>query len=393
LSIVREGEEFVVGDAQTGVFLALPEVGVVAIRSLQAGHTVSEAADAAAAHAGCDVNVVEFADTLADAGLVSAVDGRALATPEALLERRTWLEGIRPEFVRPFFSRWAWLFYALLLGFCVVGFLTNPEYWPSFEDFFFYPNPAVCLAVMLGTTIVLAAFHESFHWLAGRAAGVAAWFRVSRRLFLPVFETDLSQLWSVPRRARFSPFLAGMAFDVIVLTVALGLRLAWAHELIDLPPLFVRYLGAVVLLEVFGLGFQCLVFMRTDMYAVLITAFGCRNLYRVNLLLLKSKLFRLRPDEAAEFADAHPRDRQVARWFAVVYLAGLAWAGWWFVTFFLPGTVMMAGWMFHALLGAPVGSSGFWQAFVIFGILSLEIGWPLVVFARERLQLRRGIAA
>jgi hypothetical protein len=42
LSIVPDGEEFIVGDPANGVFLALPEVGVTAIEQLRSGSTVGE---------------------------------------------------------------------------------------------------------------------------------------------------------------------------------------------------------------------------------------------------------------------------------------------------------------------------------------------------------------
>jgi hypothetical protein len=48
LSIVREDDEFLVGDPRSGTFIAIPEVGVVALRVLEDGRTVAEAAEAAA---------------------------------------------------------------------------------------------------------------------------------------------------------------------------------------------------------------------------------------------------------------------------------------------------------------------------------------------------------
>ena len=45
----------------------------------------------------------------------------------------------------------------------------------------------------------------------------------------------------------------------------------------------------------------------------------------------------------------------------------------------------MVGWMFHTLSGAPVGSSGFWQAVVLGALAALRLLAPLAVFVRERL--------
>lgn len=391
LSIVAEGEEFLVGDPQSGVFLSLPEVGVFALRQLQSGATIADATAATTAHAGEDVDVLDFAGVLVEAGLVAGIDGMALR--EAAARPRTWLEGVSPELVRPFFSRPAWIGYGLVALFCASVFVLKPDYWPVYEDFFFYPNPAVCVVAMTLIGWISAACHELAHWLAGRAAGVAAQFSISRRFFTPVFETDLSQLWSVPRRERFSPFMAGMAFDTLVLALCLGVRLLWEAGAIDLPPLLIRLLRAMVLPQVFGLVWQGLVFLRTDLYAVLVTLLGCFNLYRVNQLHLKQLLRRLKPDEAAELAAAHPRDRAVARWFVVLYVAGVLWMSYVFVNFFIPRTVVMAGWMFGSLSGAPLGSGAFWQALTLGLMAALQALLPLAIWLRERIQVRKRVLA
>src|SRR6266511_633290 len=360
ISVVPEGDEFMVGDREAGIFFSIPEIGVVALRELERGATISEATEVASTRAGQDVNDLEFADVLVQSGLVTAIDDHSLTTETA--RQRLWLEGLRPELVRPFFSRPAWALYVLLLLFCLFVFALQPAYWPSLEDFFFYPNPAVCFAVVLGVNILFAGLHELCHWLAARAAGAGAWFRISRRLFIPVFETDLSQLWSVPRRQRYSPFLAGMAFNT------------------------------VVLVNVIGLAFQAFVFLRTDLYAVLMTAFGCRNLYRINQLYLKSKLRKLGTAETQELDEAHPRDRQVARWFSLIYLAGLAGALYFFLAFFIPGVVIMAGWMILSVTRAPVASGAFWQALVIGLVLGLQMLLPLAVLCWEKISARRATA-
>jgi hypothetical protein len=390
LSILPEGDDFLVGDSQSGVFIAIPEIGVTALRALESGQTVGEATATASHEAGEGVNVLEFAGILVESGLVRAVDGRPLGTEPAALTGVGWLGWVPAGLVRPLFGRTAWAVYGLLLAFDLAVLGARPQYRPTFEDVFFYPNPAACVLTMIAASIVLAACHEAWHAFAARAAGVGATIRVSRRLFLVVFETDLSQLWAAPRRRRFGPFLAGMAFDATVLAACLGLRLAWAEGLVDLPPLFVRFLGAVVLLQALALGFQLLVFLRTDMYAVLITALGCRNLWRVTNLTLKRRVVRLAPTELQELEASGARDLQVARWFGLLYLGGLVLAAWFFVTYFYPSTVVLSSWMFHSLVGAPVGSPGFWQALAIGLVAGLEMLAPLAVLAWEQLRARQG---
>ena len=207
LSVVPQGEEFLVGDPEAGTFVALPAVGLVAVRALQAGGTIAEAAEAAAAHAGQEVDVLDFAATLVECGLVAAIDGQALAPAAA--RGRAWLAGLSPALAGPFFSAPAWTLYGLAFVACAALFVARPQLWPRYEDAFFYPDPAVSLVTMTLVTTLLTAGHELCHWLAARAAGVGARFGVSRRLFFPVFETDLSQLWSVPRGGATERFWPG----------------------------------------------------------------------------------------------------------------------------------------------------------------------------------------
>jgi putative peptide zinc metalloprotease protein len=385
LSIVADGDEYLAGDSETGVFIAVPEIGAVALRALLEGRTVGEASTVASEHAGQDVNVAEFAEVLIEAGLVATIDGRSLR--DAADPGPRWIAGVRPELVRPFFSAPAWTLYASLFAGSLAVLVARPEFRPTFEDGFFYANPALCVTVGYAARVLLAATHELCHWLAARAAGVSARFRVDRRLFVPVFETDLSQLLALPRRQRFGPFLAGMAFDSVILSTGLGIRVAWAAGA-GIPPLLVRFAGFLVLVESIALAFQFLVFLRTDIYAVLTTALGCRNLWRVNLLTAKNWINLLSEEERAELADAHVRDRAVARWFALVYAAGLGFAGWVFVVLFWPGTAVVAAWMFHVLRSVQFGSKDFWEALAIAAIALIQIVWPLTLIAIERLRAR-----
>ena len=155
-------------------------------------------------------------------------------------------------------------------------------------------------------------------------AARAVRFGIDRRLWLLVFETDLSQLWTIPRRQRYGPQLAGLAIDAVVLALLLAVELLAVASRISPPPLLARLLAALAFLKVAGMLWQCLVFMRTDLYdGVLVTATGCRNLWQVKSLLLRQAFGRLSPAQAAEVAEADPRDLRVGRWFRWVYLAGL----------------------------------------------------------------------
>ena len=193
---------------------------------------------------------------------------------------------------------------------------------------------ATLLLVVLAT---LGAFvHESWHWLAARARDLPVRFGIDHRLYFVVFETDLSRLWALPRRERFGPLLAGLAIDSVVLAGLLGAQYAVHLDIVALPAAAVRLCAALAYVYVANMVWQCMIFLRTDLYAVLVMATGCRNLWRIKSLLLRRALGRLTDEQAAELARASDRDVRVGRWFRWVWVIGVVMAAGWFVVFVLP---------------------------------------------------------
>jgi hypothetical protein len=211
-------------------------------------------------------------------------------------------------------------------------------------------------------TYLLALMHEACHWAAARAEGLDARITIGRRLYFFVFETDLSQLWGLPARRRYSALLAGMAFDAIVACGALVAHAGAAGSWWHLAGGAIRFLSTLTLIELSGIAAQCYVFMRTDLYAVLITATGCVNLWRVNQLRLLAAVRRLSPDQRRELEQAHPRDLAVARWYAWIYVAGMALALAFFLAYFLPALLHLTLWLTGTLGSLRVRSAPFWGA-------------------------------
>lgn len=382
LSIVPDGEEFIVGDPAAGVFLALPEVGVTAIEQLRSGSTVGEVELSLAEITGQEVLVGEFVTGLIEAGIVRSVDGVPLGSAAAKPAARRWIAGVRPEHARLLFGRAAWLCYGACAAWCVIVLAFLPEYRPSFETFLFYPDPAVSMAVIAAAAILLGSVHEVWHWLAARAEGAGVRFAFSRRAFLPVLETDLTQLWATSRHRRYGPLLAGLAFDVTVMAVCLALRVA--AQPLGLAPVLTRFIAVIVVLQVVAVMMQCMVFLRTDLYLVISTALGCQDLLRITRLYLKSKLWRVSDAERAALDGAHPRDRRVAPWFAAVHIIGIGVLAWLFVNLWLPATAVTGGWVVLGLWHANVRQRTFWEGLMIAVILLSQAAWPLAVYLKER---------
>jgi hypothetical protein len=118
---------------------------------------------------------------------------------------------------------------------------------------------------------------------------MAGW-RISfaTRLHHLVLQTDVTAIWAVPRRYRYRVYLSGMLCDLAVICTAILLT---AHT--SLPPLADRLLGALIVVLAAAMVLQAQLFMRTDLYFVLLDVLRCRNLFHDGLAYTRYLLRRL----------------------------------------------------------------------------------------------------
>jgi hypothetical protein len=393
LSLVEEGDKVLVGDPETGTFITVPPVGGVVLRALQGGASVAQAAREAEQLVGEPVDVAAFVATLEGLGFVAPAEGQSAAgtaaEPERLprrtapIQQRRWLHGIRPERARPMFGPVAWTVYGAAAVLNVVLLVVFPaQLWPRpAEDAFMLNDIGLSALLLVPLGLAATIMHEWYHWLAARAVGVPARFGVDRRMVFLVYETDLSRLWTLPRRQRYSPLLAGLAIDSLVLCLVLCGRLLIAAGWWSPPDLVSSVLALCAFLLVVRIIWQCLIFLRTDMYAVLVNATGCRNLWRVKSLLLRRAFGRLTPAQAQELAGADPVDIRVGRWFRWLWLTGFFTVTGWFVVFLLPVLLTVLGWAAEGLLLGPADVQ-FWYRAAVTAVFFAP--WALVTFLAGR---------
>jgi len=150
-----------------------------------------------------------------------------------------------------------------------------------------------------------------------------------------------------------------MAVDSCILATVLAIRLseaaAWEGSLPG------RLARAVACVEVMQLCWQALFFLRTDTYAVFITATRCSNLWEVQRLLLRRAFGLGRPADVARLAAADRRDVAVGTWFRWAYLVGGIAAVGGYTAFILPTAVSLVGRLSRDLATGPL-EPGFWRA-------------------------------
>jgi putative peptide zinc metalloprotease protein len=272
----KEDQFYIVWVEGTSNFIELDENSFRAYKLLNDGNTPEKVSEALKNLYKKTYDVKNFIYELLEIGFISAIDSIPISSVSKTKKNFAFL---KKQYVSWIYSKPFLLLYLtfILLAFFVLLF--NPKYLPSYSDFFLFENYIFNLAIFFSVGLVLIFFHELAHLIAGKVVGVDSYFSIGLRLYIPVAETNLTQLWSVPRKKRYLPFLAGMLNDTLLLS--LMVFILW---FIDLNPnSFLLQISAfarlTILLLYYSLIWQFLLFIRTDIYFAISNFFRCRNLY------------------------------------------------------------------------------------------------------------------
>jgi hypothetical protein len=338
--VIRESDDdpdsAVIGRSELAEFVELPRVGADAIRLLDHGLTVAAAEARIEVEQGVQLDVAELAAALVELGFAAAVDGRTVPDPAAGLPG-SHLRRLQDRHVRWLFGRPAGAVWLSVLCAAVLTWLRQPELLITAGDF--YWTDYVGLAVLVNTALfsVSLSVHELMHLAAARSYGAPARIGFATRLHHLVVQTDVTAVWAVPRRQRYRVYLAGIRWDIFVLC---GNTLLVAYA--GLPDGVNRLLAALSLVVVLSLFIQVQIYMRTDLYYVLMEWLRCGNLFHDGVAyvghLLRTMLRRRTSDPTVELPG---REQRAVRIYAAAMAVGSAVALAAFAGFGLP--IMVEG--------------------------------------------------
>lgn len=377
LTMIAEQEGVTVGRPDTASYAVFPEEGAQAIRMLDAGTPVGEMAEWYEETCGEPLDVQDFLEVLDDLGfLLAEGEEREEARPVRWQRLGRWT-----------FSVPAWILYAALLAGATVATVDRPWLRPSYHDVFFTGYLSLIPVVMTVVQIPCILFHEAYHALAGRRLGLPSSFGISRRLYYVVAETRLDSLLSVPRRKRYLPFFAGILADAVLAAgfTLLALALHGGGVPHWVPALSLSIAFSIVL----RLIWQLMFYLQTDLYYVFANLLRCADLQNATRFQVRARIRRLlrRPPGEPD-ADWSDRDRQMARWYAPVLVAGycfslgsLAWAG-------IPTIVHFMSLIVDRLSGSGTSLSAVLDATSFLTLTSLQFGTVAYVALRDRRRRR-----
>jgi len=382
LTFVPDALDVIVGRIATDSYASFPEDGAELLKKMQAGFSPQAASEWYQECYSEPIDINDFLETLRDLGFV-----REGSEEDAPLPTKTvswqWLG-------QAMFSPVAWIIYVLIFGYCAYLMIRFPYLRINYHEVFFSPYFTVIeLGLFIGQFPGIL-FHELYHMLAGQRLGIPSRLSVGRRIYFLVFETHLTGLWSVPRKARYLPFLAGMLGDLLWISL-----LTIFASLTYTPTQPYSFPGAFCL----GLAFSTILrfiwqfyfYLQTDIYYVIVNALRCVDLQQTTKRYLLNRFFRLigRTNKIEDEELWAPRDRQVAPWYSPVFIAGYLFSILTALFLGLPVTISFLIGVFQHLLTQSALSPDFWDSCIFLTLNALQLAVVILVYLRERRQKKR----
>lgn len=385
-----EGDEVIIGRAETGTFLALPIETISLLDDLGSGYTCGEAAARFEQKHGEPPDIADFLVALEARGFVAplSVDGlteNASIDPIEPPARPAHFARFPQELAQFLFGAPMLTIYGMLIAASAALVIAHPAIWPGSQALVFRSHMSAIYLLLFGFTLASTFVHELAHLVAARAQGVPSRLGIGNRLWMVVAETDLTGLWSLPKAKRYLPLLAGVICDAVLSSFIVLFLFAQRAQA---QPLLFQIGQGFLLVCLLRIAWQCFFFVRTDFYFVLTTLFSCKDLMRDSeryLRNLVSQLFgRHRPVDQS-LIPAH--EMRVIRAFSVLWVGGRLLALTVLVTVQIPALVAYL----REIVIVPRRSLSSYEITDRIVFVALAVGplvWGLLLWARSHWRTR-----
>ena len=374
----REGDQLIIGRPETGSFFAVSPEAVDVLDCLAQGRTVGEAA----AQAQSELSDLDaFLSSLESVGLVKphglnwGPDKDSEKTPPPLV--RYHFAAFPQQLAQRIFSPVVLVACSLLIVTALGVLIYAPSLWPRALDLYFTGQKTLMLSILLVVSYSSVVLHELSHVIAARSQGVSSRLGVGNRLWALVIEADLTGLWSIPKRRRYLPLMAGSLFDATISAILVLLLFADKVALISMSSTLLHLLRAISLTYMTRILWQTLFFVRTDYYYMIAMFFECRNLMSDTEDFLRNQLARvirwIRPIDQSGIPAS---ERRIVPLYAFIWLLGRVIA----LTFLFEVTIpVVAQYGANVVHAVRAGYSANPTNFIDSILMSFIFGFPFAV--------------
>lgn len=310
-----------VGRQDIASYVSLPVEALEVIDLLDSGKTVGEVIKVLEEKYGEEVEIKDFIEDMITNEMVKSVDGHEIPTTSKV--QKGLFMGITARHVGWMFSKVAWVLYAGMGVCCLVLFALSPEYIPRPQDLFFHPWYTVAILFVMFFSWVLVAVHELAHLFAAKTVGIEGNFSISNRLIFLVAQTNLGNIWIVPRKKRYIVYFAGIAWDVVMVFICLVLLYLSDEGTITVSTLSYKFLKTLVFIKVWAIIWQFRFNMQTDIYYVVSNFSRCGNLLHDAQTYIKNGLSRVWGRiEPVDMSNTPEHEMRAIKWYAPLYFVG-----------------------------------------------------------------------
>ena len=273
LSVQKDGDDYLVGNAELGDFYQFPEQALKILNMLMSGLTASAIQSRLHDEYHETVDVDGFVEQLTSIGFIYPGAERTKVQEHldavARDSRRTF--NVSPRIAQAIFSAPMMTAYSAMVAYAVVSAILDPRLRIDFNAFYIERYRTPFLLFVLSLALVHVAFHELSHMLAAARHGIKSKYGLSNRLWMIVAESDLTGILTLPRSQRYFPMLAGLMADMLwasLLTILVKILLT-----VGAGSFAVQLVQALVLDIIISMRWQFNIFIKTDIYFVVCNYF------------------------------------------------------------------------------------------------------------------------
>ena len=277
---------------ELGHYMEVEEDTLTAVRVLSESATVAEAEARLLAETGEEYDLVALANLLLSKGFVARVDGGDLTSDAPRGKGRSLFSWVTPRAARAIRHPLVLAGAAFLVLQYVLALLAGAIEGPHYADALLTSRPLLNVSLALGGMLLMAYLHELAHYFTARSYGLDPKIALNHRFYMVVLTTDVTDAWMLPRRPQLAIFGAGILFNLSMIGVGGMLLLLGGAGLLDLAGTPERVVRFFVLVNAFPLVFQLFLVARTDLYYILQSLAGNRNLSQDAIAWLRMRLVR-----------------------------------------------------------------------------------------------------